>query len=158
MAAITRFAPHIVTLILVGVLYFESLGASQTTLGRDRLGSVGVPQVLLGLIALLTILNVVLAIWRERVNGAKKSALPDSVGWMVAGAVILLLVIAATLLRTIGFAAASVAVIGLTSWLLGYRRPLFLLALSMLCALVVWATFTYVIDLSLPTSPFFLRL
>lgn len=62
------------------------------------------------------------------------------------------------LTAAVGFVFASVAFCLVVAPMLGYRRPLALLAVGIGLPVLIWAIFTYALQISLPTSPWFGRL
>jgi hypothetical protein len=62
------------------------------------------------------------------------------------------------LMSAIGFVASSVAFCLAAPPMLGYRRPPTLLAVGIGLPVLIWAVFTYALQISLPTSPWFHRI
>lgn len=59
---------------------------------------------------------------------------------------------------SVGFVLASVGFCLLVAPMLGYRRPVPLLAVGIGLPVLIWAIFTYALQISLPTSPWFGRI
>lgn len=109
------------------------------------------PRILIGIWAALAVLLVLRALPRWRVPIDR----PDWHG--VAGVVVITAGYVA-LMREIGFLFASMAFALALMLVLGYRQWLVVLPVALLFPLVTWYTFVFLLQIQLPTSPWFVRL
>jgi putative tricarboxylic transport membrane protein len=82
----------------------------------------------------------------------------DSQNWGAVLGTILLVFFYAGAISFVGFLFASVPFAAALMLFLGFRRPLIVGAVSLLFPLVTWYCFNFLLNIPLPTSPWFVRM
>ena len=82
----------------------------------------------------------------------------DSQNWGAVLGTILLVLFCAGAISFVGFLFASVPFAAALMLFLGFRRPLIVGAVSLLFPLVTWYCFNFLLNIPLPTSPWFVRM
>ena len=126
---------------------------SQTFGGEDALGAEGIhpmdyPRVLIFILFGLSILIAV----RPAAISETKSAIPI-LSWRTASTALVLLLFA-LLLNTVGFAASAFVCSSLTAVIMGWRNYKVLLAVNAFGCPCIWALFTLVLNIPVPTGSF----
>jgi len=78
--------------------------------------------------------------------------------WVTVIGTIVLILLYAAAIGFVGFLFASVPFAAAFMLYLGFRRPLIVVAVSLLFPLVTWYCFNYLLSIPLPTSPWFVRM
>lgn len=144
MLLLSRLAPQIVLLTVCALLLLF--------LPHDRMpgfGAYTLPRSLLWLIAGINLVDLLLA---ARTRAVSKRSPEKKTIWGAMGLVAAFL-IAAAVLRTLGFAISAALLFGACGWIMGFRNPWLLAIISIAAALAAWFVFSFAIDLSLPVSP-----
>ncbi len=144
----------VVLSVMVAVLLYESFNPLYEGFGEPEFPPMRFPRWILLGIGALTALHLV----RAFIGKVESDPIFFDTLWRRVLMVAIVTIIAALLIKPLGFAIASALAFWVVAALVGYRNYLMLTVFTILFVIITWALFTFVINIGLPTSPFFNRI
>ncbi len=140
--------------IALGLLYESYLPKYAAGAGDYGFSPVFFPTILIYLWLTLSVLILLKGLATRSRQDQAKSEISFSrplIGFLLTG-------VYAYLMPVIGFTIASVSYAALFMLILGYRRPIPLISISLLFPVLMWYVFTFLLNVPLPVSPWFDRI
>ena len=140
--------------LFVAVLFYESFNPLYEGFGQPEFPPMRFPRWILMGIGTLTVLHLV----RVFLGKVESDPIFFETLWVRTALVAVVALIGAMLIKPLGFTIASAITFWIVGALLGFRNYLLLTVFTALFVVVTWMLFTFVINIGLPTSPFFNRI